>query len=90
MLVVNTELIKVTLENGSLVPRIKMADGGILELKSFKADLQGYIAALGLATEVLAGKFWPSHVVKDNKVLSSNPNVKLLTQSEALDVTSYK
>lgn len=75
MQVLKTPLVNVYSKNGSLIVHVKMSDAPsheVLELNPIKEDLQGYIQALTIAQEVLAGKFWPAKTVK---VFSDAPKV---------------
>lgn len=66
ILVVNTDLIKVVKRGKELIPYIAFSKGGWLEHNSFTAEkLEGFLAALMLAADVVAGKFYPARIVSD-------------------------
>lgn len=58
-LILDTELVQIVQEGGEYRMFIKMSRGGTLEHEPFPQDLRGLVAALQLATEVCAGKFFP-------------------------------
>lgn len=78
-LIINTPLIRVQLEDNMLVPYVKLSEGGWIEHNAFNADSQGYIAALQLSSQVMAGAFWPKKLVNATGHLSV---VKTMTQND--------
>lgn len=44
---------------------ISMEKGGQVETRPFPGDQMGLVGAMQLATEVMAGKIWLSHVAKE-------------------------
>lgn len=61
--ILNTPLVQIFEENDEYKVLIKMSGGGILEHEPFPKNLQGLIGALQMATECLAGKFYPKRVL---------------------------
>lgn len=61
-MILKTEIVKIIEENSKLTVIVKMKDGGELELMPFDSDLRGQIAALTIAIDCLAGKFYPARV----------------------------
>lgn len=61
--VLDTPLVQIFEEDNQYKMLIKMSQGGILEHEPFPKNLQGLVSALQLATEILAGKFYPRRVV---------------------------
>ena len=64
--IVNHKLVQVT-EDPAVGYRvfITMQSGGQIEHNPFPANQMGLVGAMQLATEVIAGKIWLSHVSSD-------------------------
>ena len=56
---------------------IAMSNGGWIEHNSFENNLQGLVAALDLATQVCAGKFYPKGIVSDSELGTKVERLKL-------------
>jgi hypothetical protein len=84
-LVLDTQLIKIYEIDNKLMSLVKMSNGETLEMNSFNADLQGYIGALTLAQEVIAGKFWPKQVHDDKPKFTSVKERNELKLMKALE-----
>lgn len=68
--VLDTPLVQIFEEDNQYKMLIKMSQGGILEHEPFAKNLQGLVSALQLATEILAGKFYPRRAL----TLGSEPS----------------
>lgn len=64
-LILDAELVKIYFTGNEYRVLISMSRGGMLEHEPFPGDLRGLVAAMTLATEVCAGKFFPRGVVKE-------------------------
>ncbi len=72
-IILNTELVQIH-DNGSEYQIfINMSRGGQIEHEPMPRDLRGLVAALQLATEVCAGKFFPRQVVRTDKGQDTTP-----------------
>jgi hypothetical protein len=76
--IVNHKLVQVILDpaTGYRV-FITMQRGGKVEHNPFPANNMGLVAAMQLATEVLAGKIWLSHVESEAPAWTAPPAVML-------------
>jgi hypothetical protein len=76
--IVNTKFCVVKEAEGKAKLRvfIALSDGGWIEHQEFDNNLQGLVAALDLATQCCAGKFYPKKVVTREEVTG----VGLLTE----------
>lgn len=80
-LILDTELVQIYHTGAEYKMYIAMNQGGIVEHEPFSGDLQGLVASMQVATEILAGKFFLRAVVKEKgsaptietKVLNSRP-----------------
>ena len=72
MEVISMPLIRVTFdkESNTLTPYIKLSDNGWIEHNSFPATIEGYVAALHLAQNVMSGNFYPKRFVSASDRLS--------------------
>ena len=61
--VLDTELVKINDTGDEYQVLIAMSQGGVIEHEPFPHNLQGLVAALQLATEICAGKFFPRRVL---------------------------
>jgi hypothetical protein len=61
--VLDTEQVKINEMVSEYQVLIKIRTGGVLEHEPFPKDLQGLVSAMQLATECLAGKFFPRSVL---------------------------
>lgn len=78
--VVSTDLIKVMDNGQQYVVHIALSEGGWIEHNPFERSQQGLVAALLLAADVNAGKFWLKRAVAaDFKANSFTP--RLLEES---------
>lgn len=62
--ILDTDLVKIKDDGREYKVLIRMSQGGTLEHEPFERNLRGLIAAMQLATECLAGKFYPRRVVE--------------------------
>jgi hypothetical protein len=69
--ILNTPIVQILEKDGEYQVIIAMSKGGFVEHEPFPKDLQGLVSAMQLATECLAGKFFPRAVVESEK-FSSN------------------
>jgi hypothetical protein len=60
---VDHEMVKVFSTKQAHTVYIKMQEGGWVKHHPFPPDLRGLVGAMGIATDVMAGKFWPEAVV---------------------------
>lgn len=72
-LILDTELVKIFFTGSEHRVFIAISQGGVLEHEPFPGDLRGLVAALDLARECCAGKFFPKCVVKENERITSIP-----------------
>jgi hypothetical protein len=63
-LIVNHEIVKVMFEAGQHRVLIKLSEGGFIEHNPFPGDLRGLVAAMDLARDCIAGKFFPARIVQ--------------------------
>lgn len=63
-LILNTPTCTLHKESAGHVLKCRLDSGDWLIMHPFPGDLTGLLAALNVASEILAGKFWPSRVVK--------------------------
>ncbi len=64
--IVDHELVQVILDPAvGYRVLISMQKGGQVETNPYPGNQMGLVAAMQLATEVMAGKVWLSHVAKD-------------------------
>jgi len=61
--ILNTEIVKIFQTNDGYHTQVAMQEGGWLEMATFPNDLKGLVAALDLATNCAAGKFYPRRPV---------------------------
>lgn len=63
LLILNTQFVKILqLTTGKYRVLIAMSDGGWIEHNEFDGDARGLVAAMSLATDCCAGKFYPKRV----------------------------
>lgn len=72
-LILDTPLVQIHLVNGAYEVAIAMSRGGMLEHEPFGGDQRGLVAALQLAVEVNAGKFFPRGVIADDSAPALPP-----------------
>jgi hypothetical protein len=65
--ILNHPLVQILNEGAKYRVLISMSKGGQVEHEPFPGDQRGLVAAMSLATEVLAGKVWLSHSVAGPK-----------------------
>jgi hypothetical protein len=75
--ILETPLIKITEENGELVPTIKTSSGQLLEHNHMENNLKGMVAALTLALDVLTGRFYPMGIKQDKEEEDTTPCLEL-------------
>jgi hypothetical protein len=64
--IVNHELVQVVLDPAvGYRVYISMQKGGLVETNPYPGNQMGLVAAMQLATEVMSGKIWLSHVAKE-------------------------
>lgn len=89
--IVDTMLCKIEVKGMKLVPYIRLTKGGWIQHASFDNDLKGTVAALMLATDVNAGKFYPESVISDNELEASaqfSPKSRLTMVTKVLPDSS--
>lgn len=64
-LIVNHKLVQVIQESTGYRVLISMEKGGQVETNPYPPNQMGLVAAMQIATEVMAGKVWLSHLAKD-------------------------
>lgn len=65
-MMLNTELVKIEINGNQLILLVKASEGGWVEMMPFENDLRGRIAALSVAVDCLAGKFYPRRAVAES------------------------
>lgn len=77
--IVNHKLVQVLhdLNNGSYRVLISMEKGGQVETNPYPGNQMGLVAAMQIATEVMAGKIWLSHVATNAPAWTAPPAVML-------------
>ena len=58
-LILQHKIVRIELENGKHYVFIRLSQGGWLRHNPFTGDLRGLVSAMSLATDCLAGKFFP-------------------------------
>lgn len=49
--------------------KVMAKDGTIIQMQPYKNDLEGLVNAVSLSAEILAGKFYPVSIKKENVVM---------------------
>lgn len=75
--VLNHDLVQIILDGSSYRVLIAMSKGGMVEHQPFPGDQRGLVAAMSLATDVLAGKIWLSHQIKTDNLPEIPERVEL-------------
>lgn len=65
--ILNHEIVRIEATDKSHRVFIRLAAGGWLEHNPFPRDLRGLVAAMDLARDCMAGKFFPMAVVQENQ-----------------------
>jgi len=81
-IVLNTELVRATEQNGELTVFIRMGNGQWARQRPYAADLRGQIGALTLAIDALAGKI----ILQDAVVLDERDFQPRKTDGPTVDV----
>lgn len=66
-MILNHPLVQIAQEKSKYRVLISLSKGGQIEHEPFPGDQRGLVAAMSLATEVLAGKVWLSHYIAGEK-----------------------
>lgn len=74
MLVLNTPLVKIFHTKQGYEMEIMSKDGTIIQMQPYKNDLEGLVNAVSLSAEILAGKFYPVGIKKENVVMIDQIN----------------
>lgn len=69
MLILNTPLVKIIQTKQGYEMEIMAKDGTIIQMQPYKNDLEGLVNAVSLSAEILAGKFYPVSIKKENVVM---------------------
>lgn len=64
--ILDTDIVKINDNGSEYQVLIRMSQGGVIEHEPFSHDVRGLVAALQLATEICAGKFFPKRVIPDD------------------------
>lgn len=76
--IVNHKLVQVILDPAvGYRVLISMEKGGQVETNPYPANQMGLVGAMQIATEVMSGKIWLSHVAKDAPAWTAPPAVQL-------------
>lgn len=62
--ILDTPIVKIVQNGSEYQVIIAMSKGGFVEHEPFPSNLEGLVSAMQLATECLAGKFYPRRVIK--------------------------
>ena len=83
--VANTPFVQVYYTNTGYEVHIKCKDGSVVEHEPFKGDLEGLVAALHLAQEVNAGKFYVTKILHNAEVIPMQKNLLGSSKKGALN-----
>lgn len=65
--ILDTDIVKINDTGSEYQVLIRMSQGGVIEHEPFSHDVRGLVAALQLATEICAGKFFPKRVLQNDQ-----------------------
>lgn len=77
MIVLNHPMIRVVSSSTFYEVEICMQNGTWVRHEPFPLDQRGLVAAISLAVDVLAGKFWLKEIVKQSEGWKAPLNVRL-------------
>lgn len=74
MLRLNHQLVTIETRDNKIIITLPLNSGGAIELMPLDNDLRGHITALSIASDIIAGKFWPNKIVSTsaNKIVDNN------------------
>lgn len=76
-IILNHDMVQILHEGSHYRVLITMSKGGQVEHEPFPGDQRGLVAAVSLATDVLAGKVWLSHAIDGAKRFALPETVQL-------------
>lgn len=82
--ILQTDLVRIVFDGKLHHVHIRLSEGGWLEHNPFSGDLRGLVAAMTLATDCLAGKFFPMGVIASSE--AEKPRQKALAAPSTISV----
>lgn len=76
-LILQTDIVRIEFTGKEHRVLIRLSKGGWLEHNPFPGDLRGLVSAMSLATDCLAGKFFPMGLL-ERQALPKGEEVRLL------------